>query len=205
MGFMQAPAAGGSFNTYLKYDARAGRFYTKPEGGGEQYEVTAMVAVMDLEHIKTGWFTFMEGAAPVKVFDPSLSEAAGRPSPDAKRGFEVLMFSDKNIGGLREFASTAGVVIESMNALYDAWEAGKAANAGKLPVVKCAGVSPVKSAKSTNYQPKFEIVAWTDRPNELPVPEAGAPAPAKEAPKQAAQHVSAPPPPADAPDGDVDF
>jgi len=188
MGFMAAPAASGDFTTFIKYDARSGRWHTKPEGGGDMYEIQNMTAVVDLENIKTGWFTFMEGAAPVKVFDPSLSEAAPKPSPDAKRGFQVMMFSDKNIGGLREFAATAGAVIEAMNSLYDLWEAGKAANPGKLPVVKCIKVTPIKSAKSTNYRPDFEIVSWADRPVELEVDD-------MPAPKAEDKKPSAPPPP----------
>jgi hypothetical protein len=50
------------------------------------------------------------------------------------------VFSDKNLGGKREFSSTAGAVIESMNALYDAYVAAPESKAGKLPVVKCVGV-----------------------------------------------------------------
>lgn len=197
MGFMAAPAASGDFNTFIKYDARAGRWYTKPDGGGELYEVTDMTALMDLENIQTGWFQFMEGQAPTKVFDPSLSEAAPKPSGDAKRGFQVMLFSDKNIGGLREFTATAATVIEAMNAVYDQWEAGKAANPGKVPVVRCKGVVGVKSAKSTNYKPQLEIVAWADRPTELPMLEKAAAAPA--APPAAAAPAAHVPPPAAAP------
>lgn len=191
MGFMKAPVASGDFNTFIKYDARAGRWYTKPDGGGELYEVTNMTAVMDLENIRTGWFEFAEGQAPIKTLDPSLSEAAPKPGDKAKRGFEVMMFSEKNIGGLREFSSTAGTVIDSMNAVYDEWEAGKAQNPGKVPVVKCQGVTAVKSSKSTNYSPALHIVSWVDRPAELPTFES---APATAAP--AAQAASHAPPPA---------
>lgn len=191
MGFMQAPAAGGDFNTFLKYDARSGRWHTKPDGGGDLYEVQNMTAIFDLENIRTGWFQFFEGSAPVKVFDPSLTEQTGRPNPDAKRGFEVLVFSEKNIGGLREFTSTAAAVIDAMNGVYDDWEAGKASNPGKLPVVKCVGVQAVKTAKSTNYRPALEIVSWVDRPAQLP----GGAAPAASKP---AEH--APPPAAKTPE-----
>lgn len=218
MGFMKAPVAAGDFNTYIKYDARAGRWYTKPDGGGDLYEVTNLTAIMDVENIRTGWFEFMEGQAPSKTFDPSLSEAAAKPGEKAKRGFEVLMFSDKNIGGLREFSSTAGVVIEAMNAVYDEWLAGKDANPGKLPVVKCSGVTAVKSAKSTNYSPALQIVSWADCPQELSdareaIDAASPPsAPAAAAPAARGPAEHAPPPakaaaPAPEPVGadDVDF
>jgi hypothetical protein len=194
MGFMTAPVAAGDFNTFIKYDARAGRWFTKPDGGGELYEVTDMTAIMDIENIRTGWFEFAEGQAPNKVFDPSLAEAAPKPGEKAKRGFEVLMFSDKNIGGLREFSSTAGVVIDAMNKLYDDWKGGLAANPGKLPVVRCTSVSPIKSSKSTNFMPMLSIMAWADRPAELVTPLAAAAPATRAAPPAAAPATHAPPP-----------
>src|SRR5690242_17368471 len=142
MGFMANPATGGEFKVFVNYNAKAGRWYTKedkPEA--EMFEVQNMTAVFDMDTLKTGWFLFAPGVAPVKNFDPSLTEAAPKPGDGFKRGFELDVFSEKNLGGVREFASTAGVVIEAMNDLYDDWMAGKDANPGKLPVVKCAGVS----------------------------------------------------------------
>jgi hypothetical protein len=162
MGFMSVPQ-GGDFIPYVKYDARAGRWFTKSDSG-DVVEVANATFVVDLENLKTGWFHYEEGQAPQVTLDPSLTEAAPKPNADAKRGFRVLMHSDKNLGGLREFTSTAAVVIEAFNGLYDAYQAGKGANAGKLPVVKAKGVTAVKSAKSTNYQPVLEIVQWVDRP-----------------------------------------
>jgi hypothetical protein len=87
-------------------------------------------------------------------------------------------------------------VIDAMNDLHDHWLAGKDANPGKLPVVKCVGVTPVTNKHGTNYKPQLEIVSWVDRPAEM----AGAPAPAAQVaapPPAAATH--APPPAASAP------
>lgn len=197
--------SGGDFDPYLSFNAKAGRWYSKPEGGGEQYEVTNMTAVFDFPNIKTGWFAFAEGSAPEKVFDPSLTQAAPKPANDrAKRGFEVKVFSEKNIGGVREFSSTAGVAIEAINAVYDAWENAAESKDGKLPVIKCRSVTPVKTKHGTNYAPVLEIVSWVDRPEEL----AGSndnPAAASK-PQPTGGHV--PPPVAKTPvtaDDDVDF
>lgn len=169
MGFMQNPAGGdGSFTPFVKYNAKAGRWYTKEDKqDAEEFEVGNMTAIFDMDNIRTGWFLFAAGAAPAKTFDPSLSQASPKPGEGFKRGFELEVFSEKNLLGVREFSSTAGVVIEAMNHLYDTWEAGKAANPGKLPVVKCSGVQPVTNKHGTNYQPKLEIVSWVDRPDAL--------------------------------------
>lgn len=196
MGFMSNPATGGDFTVYVKYNAKAGRFYTKedkPEA--VEYEVTNFVAAFDMDGLKTGWFLFAPGVAPIKNFDPSLTEASPKPGEGFKRGFELNVFSEKNLGGVREFASTAGAVIEAMNDLYDDWFANKDANAGKLPVVKCVGVQPVTNKHGTNYRPQFEIVSWTERPAELADGGGNAPAAKQEAapPPRAAEPASAGP------------
>lgn len=166
MGFMSNPASGGDFDPYLKFNAKAGRYYTKNDEG-EEYEVTNMTAVFDFDNLKTGWFTFEAGQAPEKVFDPSLSEAADKPHDKAKRGFEIKVFSEKNLGGKCEFASTAGAVIDAMNELYDEWQAGLSKNKGKVPVIKSDGVEAINGKHGTNYKPVLKIVSWTDRPEEL--------------------------------------
>lgn len=208
MGFMQNSSGGGDFKVYVKYNSKAGRWYTKedkPEA--EEYEVTNLTAIFDMDNLKTGWFLFAPGVAPVKNMDPSLSEAAPKPGDGFKRGFELDLFSDKNLGGLREFSSTAGAVIDEMNELYDAWIASRDSNPGKLPVVKCTGVVPVTNKHGTNYRPKFEIVSWSDRPADLAAPKAASSSPAASSPKPAAEH--APPPAAKTPEpvgaDDVEF
>jgi len=189
MGFMSNPAGGGEFKVFVSYNAKAGRWYTKEDKAeAEQFEVANMTAIFDMENLRTGWFLFAPGVAPIKNFDPSLSEAAPKPGEGFKRGFELDVFSDKNLLGVREFSSTAGIVIESMNDLYDDWFANKDANAGKLPVVKCVGVTPVTNKHGTNYRPQLEIVSWAARPAELGETAAAEPAakPAAKAAKQPA-------------------
>jgi hypothetical protein len=169
MGFMSNPAGGdSSFTVYVKYNAKAGRWYTKedkPEA--VEYEVTNMTAVFDIPNIKTGWFLFAAGVAPSKTYDPSLSQASAKPGEGFKRGFELHVFSEKNLGGVREFSSTAGAVIESMNAVYDSYVAAPESKEGKLPVVKCVGVH------ADHRQARHELSAAArdrrlgDRPAEL--------------------------------------
>ena len=197
MGFMSVPSSGGDFKVFVAYNAKAGRWYTKNDGKDEpMFEVTDMTAVFDMPNLETGWFKFSSGVAPEKVMDPSLAEAAPNPGTDFKRGFQIDLYSVKNLMGLREFSSTAAIVIEAMNNLYDLWMAAPENASGQLPVVRCSGVLPISNKHGTNYQPTFEIVGWTDRPAALAgsgvsPPPAAAPAPA--APQPPAQHM---PPPA---------
>lgn len=162
------PAGGtGDFILYAKYNAKAGRWASKYEGEGDK-EVANMTAIFDLENIKTGQIKFAAGQAPEQSFDSSVgANDATQPDDGFKRGFLVHIFSEKNIGGLREFSSNAGVCNEAMNSLYDAYEKGKGDNPGKLPVVKCAKVEAIEGKHGTNYQPVLEIIQWADRPEEM--------------------------------------
>lgn len=206
MAFMSNPAGGdGQFTVYVKYNAKAGRWYTKKdEPEAEEFEVANMTAIFDMENLRTGWFLFAAGVAPVKNYDPSLSEAAPKPGDGFKRGFELNVYSDANLLGLREFASTAGAVIDAMNDLHDHWLANRDANPGKLPVVKCVGVTPITNKHGTNYRPQLEIVAWADRPEVMQGN--GNPAPAAVPAQKQAEHAPPPakgkaaPPPAPADD-----
>ena len=140
MGFMNTSPSGGDFKVFVGFNAKAGRWYTKQDGKDEpQFEVTDMTAVFDMPGLKTGWFKFAAGVAPEKVMDPSFTAAAANPGQDFKRGFMLDLFSDKNLLGVREFSSTAGIVIDAMNDLYDAWMAAPEVASGQLPVVRPFG------------------------------------------------------------------
>ena len=195
MAFMEAPGGDGEFTVYVKYNAKAGRWYTKDDQpNATEFEVVNMTAVFDIPNLKTGWFLFQAGSAPDKAINPQLAAWGPKPSDAHKRGFQINLFSDKNLLGVREFASTAGSVIEAMNGLYDAWLAAPEAAQGKLPVVKCAGVLPVTGTHGVNYAPVLEIVAWVDRPAQLgEVTAKAASGPAAAAPV-AGPSVHAPPP-----------
>lgn len=185
MGFISANTGDGNFTVYVKYNAKAGRWYTKKdEKDAPEYEVQNLTAVFDMENIKTGWYIFAPGVAPIKEMNPDFMTWEPSPGKEFKQGFELNVFSEKNMGGVREFASTATIVKESMNDLYDAWAASRGANPGKLPVVKCVGVSAVTGSHGTNYKPHFEIVSWAARPEAF----GGVPGTAEPA-------AAAPPPP----------
>ncbi len=203
MGFMNV-TSDEVFKVYVGFNAKAGRWYTKRDGKDEpMFEVTDMTAVFDMTSLKTGWFKFTTNVAPEKVIDPSFTESAPNPGQDFKRGFQLDLYSEKNLLGLREFTSTASIVIKSMNALYDAWMAAPETATGQLPVVRCVGVTAIGNKHGTNYQPQFEIIGWTDRPEALgggaaaAAPTAAAPAPAP-IPAAPAAHMP-PPAPASAP------
>lgn len=169
MGFMQSTSGDGEdFKVYVKYNAKAGRWYTREDKqDAEEFEVHDMTAVFDFANLKTGYFHFAPGVAPVRHLNEHMRQWPVKPGPDFKQGFQLDVFSNKNLLGVREFASTAGAVIDAMNAVYDDYDSAPESKAGKLPIVKCASVKPIVSKHGTNYSPVLQIIGWTDRPAEL--------------------------------------
>lgn len=160
----------GDFTPFLKYNAKAGRFYAKPEGGDE-VEILNPLLAFDMANIRTGWLFYAEGSGPEKVWDPSQEVAAPRPPGPKKfkRGFEVMVIGNATIPGtsqalgLREFSSTASNVITSILRMYAEYEAGLTANPNKVPVYACTGVKPITGSYGVNYEPLFQLRQWAER------------------------------------------
>ena len=155
-------SSGGNFDPWVKYNAKAGKWLFKD--GDEEVEVMDPSFVADFSNIKTGWFLFMEGQAPDKVYDIDLNTLAPKPSDAHKRGFELRLFSKASFKGVVEMCSSSMHVCNAINALYDQYEAD---NAGKLPVIKANGVTPSKDKFGTNYKPNLSIEKWVTRPAEF--------------------------------------
>ena len=202
----------GNFKPILKYDARAGRFFRvdrSDESGSWQTDnvdiTQGFQAVFDLDNIEVGYIKFAAGGPPDFRMVPLGSALPARPAdqgtdgkPAYKQGFRLSVKLTKAAGGdVRELSSTAGVVVGALDGLHTAYEAGKGANPGKLPVVALTGSTPIKSSgkgqSSTNYAPIFEIVKWVDRPADLtaPAPVAAQPAAATVTPITAARPTPA--------------
>lgn len=161
----------GEFTPYLKYNAKAGRWYVKPEGATEEIEIQNPVLAFDMANIKTGWIYYLEGSGPEKIWDPSPQQMAARPPGPKKfkRGFEVMVISNAIVPGtqtklgLREFSSTAGNVISAILQMYAEYEAGMKEHAGNVPVYECRGVKPINGSYGVNYEPLFSLKAWVAR------------------------------------------
>ncbi len=179
LGLSTASGGNGDIIPHVKYDARAGRLARpdRKEVGGqfvsESVDITQTFrAVMDLDNLEVGWFHFAAGVAPISVLVPIGQPMPPKPTPDFKQGLRVMLKLDGNCGGdVREMTGASGAFVRGFDALHDAYLADKAANPGKLPVVRLASAEPVKSGSgartSTNYEPHFVIEGWAPRPVDL--------------------------------------
>jgi hypothetical protein len=165
MGLNISTGGGEDFAPYVKYNAKAGRWYVKKDEG--EVEVQNPVFVADFDNIKTGWFHFAAGIAPSIVYDPNLETPAPKPSENHKKGFELQVFSKATLGGVCVFSSTSGIVGSAINEIYEQYLKEKAANQGALPVVQCTGVSAEVGKHGTNYKPVLGIAKWIPRPAEF--------------------------------------
>jgi hypothetical protein len=204
---------GGEIIPFVKYDSRAGRIFRndRSEVNGQYVNDTVDItsnfkSVVDLENVEVGYMKFGAGSAPefllVKLGDPMPHKPA---DSGFKQGARLMMKLHSSCGGdVREISSNAASFLKGVDDLHTAYEAGKAANPGKLPVVVLKSTLPITSGsgqkKSTNYQPVFEIAGWAPRPADLVHVAKSGPAqtaspstaPAAAAPSTGSTQVSAP-------------
>jgi hypothetical protein len=214
LGLNYSSGGGGDIIPFVKYDARAGRFFRndRSESNGqysnEAVDITnSFKAVVDLENVEVGYMKFGTGTAPefllVRLGDPMPQRPA---DTGFKQGARLMMKLHASCGGdIREISGNAASFLKGIDELHSQYEAGKAANPGKLPIVMLETTIPITSGsgakKSTNYQPVFKISGWAPRPADLiHVPKvagstaaaAPAPAAAQTPPATGSTPVSAP-------------
>lgn len=172
---------GGDIVPYVKYDSRAGRISRADRSqaadgsyGNEVVDITSnFKAVIDMENIEIGFFLFTAGAAPQMLVVPIGQVMPQKPAGEGwKQGARVMMKLHQSCGGdVREMSGNAASFLRGFDELHTAYEAGKPANPGKLPIVVLKSAQPVTTGqgakKSTNYQPVFEITGWAPRPVDL--------------------------------------
>jgi hypothetical protein len=120
---------------------------------------------VDMGSIEVGWIMFGMGAPDFRMV-PLGAPLPAQPSKEHKQGFRVKL-AGRVLDGVREFAQTAKCVLAAMDELHSAFLEAPEARAGKIPVVRLSGTTPIVSKgggqTSTNYKPVFEIIAWTGR------------------------------------------
>ena len=157
----------GESKPYVKYNAKADKWFVKKEGADQEEEIARPTFIADFDNIKTGWFLFMEGQAPNIVYDSNLTTPAAKPSEHHKRGFEVMLYSQQAFGGAVVMTGASMHICNAINEAYEVYEKDRDTNKGMLPVVQCTGSTPQKDKFGTNYRPSFSIVKWVARPDAL--------------------------------------
>ena len=105
------------------------------------------------------------GLAMVNIGEPMPQ----KPTADHKQAFKVRL-GNKELG-LREFSSQSKLVISRFDVLHNAYEAGKADNPGKVPVVTIEKTETVTvntpQGENRFKVPVWSITSWVDKPDIL--------------------------------------
>jgi len=151
-------------------------------------EIELKKVVFDIDNIKTGWLLLGVGVRDW-VQDESVGKKGPQPSPEHKRGFQVVLYN-KEIGAA-EWSSNGVGPNMGLEQMYKACAAERASNPSKLPVLAYKGSKAEKIGKGTTRIPNFVLTGWVARPAGLDaaaeepeyVPE---PQPVRKAPAKAA-------------------
>jgi hypothetical protein len=181
LGFNYTSGGGGDIIPFVKFDARAGRLFRRDRSqdssgnyiSNDEDITNSFKAVIDLENIEVGYLKFGAGSAPEYFLVPLGTPMPHKPADAGfKQGARIMLKLASACGGdVREISGNSSAFLKGVDELHTAYEAGKAANAGKLPIVVLKTTIPITSGsgqkKSTNYQPVFEIAGWAPRPVDL--------------------------------------
>jgi hypothetical protein len=160
----------------VKFDARTGKLFrcdriqdSSGNWTSKQIDITdSFGATVDMENIEVGWIAFSSGNPPDFKMVPVGKEIGDRPSDNHKEGFRLKMKLANGAGDdVRELASTAKAIWQSLDELHDDYLGERDKHKGKLPVVGIAEITQVRTAAGTNYRPIFEITDWAKRPDDL--------------------------------------
>jgi hypothetical protein len=124
-------------------------------------EIELKKVVFDIDNIKTGWLLLGVGVRDW-VQDESVGKKGPQPSPEHKRGFQVVLYN-KEIGAA-EWSSNGVGPNMGLEQMYKACAAERAANPGKLPVLEYGHSKAEKIGKGTTRIPIFVLKGWVARP-----------------------------------------
>ena len=161
-------STGGEFSPFIKYNAKAGRWFVRGDNGTD-VEVPNPRFAIDLANIRQGWILFPQASPPMFVWDVQGMRAP-KPEGDYKDGFKVFVMgtdpqpglANQNIG-VREWSSNAYAVKSGMMDLYRQYEATEKQNPNGIPVVRCVSVKVIKGEYGDSFEPVFVIETWVGR------------------------------------------
>lgn len=149
-------SSGGGSGNYIRFSPQANAWTNN-----NNEEITLKKVVFDIDNIKTGWLLLGVGVRDW-VQDESVGKKGPQPSPEHKRGFQVVLYN-KEIGAA-EWSSNGVGPNMGLEQMYKACSAERAANLGKLPVLEYGHSKAEKIGKGTTRIPIFVLKGWVARP-----------------------------------------
>lgn len=159
---------GGDIKPRIEFNAKSGRFSgveREQDAGGNWYSEKAdlplpMDLIVDFDATEIGWITYTP--APDFKMVPVGQALSPSPGQNYKQGVRLEVCHPQL--GWRQLSTTAGTVLGALDPLHTQFEADKAANPGKVPVVHISGTTGIQGKHGTNYVPRMQISRWVDAP-----------------------------------------
>jgi len=191
----------------LKFNAQSGRMLRVDREADAQGNYTntdtditsSLVMLVDRDSMRKGWWNFTTFTDILVRIDepvPPCPQDIGKDGePTFRKTVQMRVKLAPDCGGdVREFATSAGCVMDVLEYHLDVWSKGEHANDDMCPVLKLSEVEAVAGARGTYYVPTFILMGWRPRPDDMPQRAAPVePSPQNEAPAEMPQNE----PPAD--------
>jgi len=149
-------SSGSGSGNYIRFSPQANAWTNN-----NNEEITLKKVVFDIDNIKTGWLLLGVGVRDW-VQDVSVGKKGPQPSPEHKRGFQVVLYN-KEIGAA-EWSSNGVGPNMGLEQMYKACAAEHMSNLDKLPVLEYKGSKAEKIGKGTTRIPQFTLTGWVARP-----------------------------------------
>jgi len=150
-------SSGGGSGNYIRFSPQANAWTNN-----NNEEITLKKVVFDIDNIKTGWLLLGVGVRDW-VQDESVGKKGPQPSPEHKRGFQVVLYN-KEIGAA-EWSSNGVGPNMGLEQMYKTCAAERSTNnADKVPVLEYKGSKAEKIGKGTTRIPQFVLTGWVSRP-----------------------------------------
>ena len=149
-------SSGGGSGNYIRFSPQANAWTNN-----NNEEIQLKKVVFDIDNIKTGWLLLGVGVRDW-VQDDSVGKKGPQPSPEHKRGFQVVLYNREL--GAAEWSSNGVGPNMGLETMYKACAAERTSNPGKLPVLEYKGSKAEKIGKGTTRIPIFVLKGWVARP-----------------------------------------
>ena len=170
-----------SGNAYIRFMVRDNEWVLSTATGDMQtVDMSSAPVVVDIENIQLGWLK-LEGGRDWLPWPDNVPTNVAKPSDAHDQGFSVKFFSNRIFDDqpVRELSASGAGIRQFVMDLHEEAEKAKEFGSGKVPAIKIGDAPKVKMGKNDTRVPKFEIVKWINRPDELsgdvPPPEKTAP------------------------------
>ena len=155
---LNLPTTGGDYTPFIKYNAKAGRFYIRVDDADQ--EVVNPTLVIDMPNILTGWIKFPMSGPPQTSWNTDMPPEGDK---GWKRGFKVNVCGEPPVGE-REWMSNSINCNAAMVRMYADWEnSAEHTDPTKVPWYRFVRVEGVHGQYGTNYEPIFELMGFTER------------------------------------------